>query len=368
MTRTKKSRTAHLKNNVILCIRCSEQCIHAEKHVNEGDEPIECDTCQCWYHRKCLDKVITKKDWESLTGDNQNIIFKCLECLQGRGERVNELREIKALLETKFSECQQSIKNFEKDILTKVDQKIDDRINNINTNQNSIQEELTESAKANEERFNNIEKQLQSLQSKQKQNEDKPPPTQEKLENMIEGIKDTETNMERKIKNEVKMYLETEQDKEKRKNNLIIHRLDETQDNEKDQIKRDKADVVKILETTNPELTAEMNELLEKKEIKITRLGRRKKDAVKPRPVKIVFPDEDMKRDILSGCSNLKGSHFESISVQEDLSKEQQKKNYELREQVRESNKKNEKKVCVYRGEIIPVEDHPKYSENKDEN
>ena len=32
-----------------------------EKHVNEGDEPIECDTCQCWYHRKCLDKVITKK-------------------------------------------------------------------------------------------------------------------------------------------------------------------------------------------------------------------------------------------------------------------------------------------------------------------
>ena len=75
---------------------------------------------------------------------DQNIIFKCLECLQGRGERVNELREIKALLETKFSECQQSIKNFEKDILTKVDQKIDDRINNINTNQNSIQEELTE--------------------------------------------------------------------------------------------------------------------------------------------------------------------------------------------------------------------------------
>jgi len=100
MTKTKRSRLGLLKENDIVCIECSEVCeykIQYEKK-DEGEEPIECDTCLKWYHRKCLDKAITKKDWESLTGDNQSITFKCTICIQGRGERTNELKEIKDMI------------------------------------------------------------------------------------------------------------------------------------------------------------------------------------------------------------------------------------------------------------------------------
>ena len=71
-------------------------------YENIGDEPIECDCCLKWYHRQCLDKTINKKDWESLTGENQFITFKCLDCLQERGDRVSELREIRAFIEVKI--------------------------------------------------------------------------------------------------------------------------------------------------------------------------------------------------------------------------------------------------------------------------
>lgn len=176
-----------------------------------------------------------------------------------------------------------------------------------------------------------------------------------KLESMISDLRGNETNMENKIKDEVKMYMDTQQEKDKKKNNIIIHRLEETQENKEDQIARDKTDVLKIIATTNPELITELQTSL-LQERKITRLGNKKADATKPRPLRITLPDEDIKIEILKGCSNLKDSPFSHISVQHDLTIAEQKKNQQLRKECRERKERGEK-VRLYRGEIVLEKD-----------
>ena len=61
---------------------------------------------------------------------------------------------------------------------------------------------------------------------------------------------------------------------------------------------------------------------------------------------------------------NLQDSVFSHISVQQDLTKEEQKKNYKLRQEVRERNKNGED-VCLFRGEIISKEDLPAKKQKK---
>ncbi len=65
-----------------------------------------------------------------------------------------------------------------------------------------------------------------------------------------------------------------------------------------------------------------------------------------------------MKKDILRGCKNLKNSNYKHISVQEDLTREEQEKQYQLRQELRRRIE-NGDKVRIFRGEIIPVDHQP---------
>ena len=352
MTKSKRPRLALLKNNDIMCVECEEICEHKMEYEIAGEEPIECDTCQKWYHRKCLDKTITRKDWESLTGDNHNITYKCLSCIHGRGEKINELKEIKEMIKTNTLLMQ----NLERSINDKVNKAVDSKLTEVKSSQDLLQKKVEDNETKNERRFLTIEKELKTRQEIQTNVQTKE--TSKKLESMIKDFRENESSVEKKIKEEVRMYIDTQQEKDKRKNNLIIHRLKETQDNAKDQNERDKADVLKILATTNPELIAELqNSLLEEK--KIYRLRRKEKESTKIRPIRVILPEEDIKFDILKGCSNLRNSVFSHISVQHDYTKEEQKRNYNLRKELKERIEKGEN-VCLYRGEIINKEDRPK--------
>ena len=353
MTKTKKARTLVLKDNEITCFKCEERCLHEIQHKTPGEEPIECDSCSHWFHRHCLDQTILQKDWQSLTGENQSVMFKCLSCLQGKGEKVSELREIKEMIRSN----QEMIKGLNE----KINKQIDSKLADVNSKQKAIEERLNETDKKNEERFSKIENELKNKQHN-KSEEEKNDPSQQELQTIIHKIRDTEIDMESKIKDEVKMYLDQQHDKDKRKNNLIIHRLEETQADKKEQLQRDKTDVLKIFATTNPELISEIQEsILEGN--KITRLGSKKPGATKPRPIRVVLNDEEMKWDILKGCKNLKDSIFSNISVQTDLSIEEQKANYKLRQELKKRKDEGEK-VCIYRGEIIPEEERPKKDDN----
>ena len=71
-----------------------------------------------------------------------------------------------------------------------------------------------------------------------------------------------------------------------------------------------------------------------------------------------------MKKDIFKGCRKLKGSAFSHVSIQNDLTKEEQETNYKMRQELRQR-KENGEKVCIYNNEIILEKDHPR---NKKDN
>ena len=117
-----------------------------------------------------------------------------------------------------------------------------------------------------------------------------------------------------------------------------------------------------MLSTTNQELEAELETVIAKK--KSLRLGK-KKDGVK-RPIKIELPDEDMKKDIFRGCRRLRDSAYRHVSIKNDLTRDEQERNYKLRQEVRERKERGES-VCIYNNEIIKESDHPRHRKNKAE-
>ena len=219
-----------------------------------------------------------------------------------------------------------------------------------------INDHLDKTDKIYEDKFKQLEKQLKDNKTVNANNN-----TQETLEKMMSDVKKTEINLEQRIESELKVYMNKKDDKEKRKNNIIILRLDEHSGNsEEEKIEKDRTEIKKLLNITNPELEAELENVISKK--KSLRLGKSKEGA--KRPIKLELPDEDMKKDIFKGCRKLKGSAFSHVSIQNDLTKEEQETNYKMRQELRQR-KENGEKVCIYNNEIILEKDHPR---NKKDN
>ena len=362
MTKT-RTRTAILKNEKIMCPKCSEQCLPTEDIKYETDDPIECDGCHFWLHRKCLDKRFNKKEWETLTGENQSIKFKCNSCLLDKGDKVSDIRAIRQMLENSIQDNKKMMQEMKEQIYAEVDKVVDDKIKSMNTRTNEIEEKLHSLDKKYEERFNRLEKEMK--EKKGTPNKVKELPTQANLEQMVKEVKSTEVNLEKKIKDEVKCFLVDQQEKDNRKNNLIILKMKEYEiTNKEEYIERDRAELKKLFEVTTPELAAEMETILKQKHS--FRLGIKKPNEPKPRPIRITLPDEQMKIMIFKGCKHLKDSAFSHVSIQNDLNKVEQEKAFQLRKQLRERKIAGED-VCIFRNEIILRADHPKNQKKKEE-
>ena len=92
----------------------------------------------------------------------------------------------------------------------------------------------------------------------------------------MKEVRDTEVNIEQKIHAEVKIYLDNQKEKESKLNNIMVLRLKEPAGNdEKEQIENDRTEVKKLFQKTNPESTAEIESVLDKK--KSFRLGKKKR-------------------------------------------------------------------------------------------
>ena len=252
------------------------------------------------------------------------------------------------------------MKNLEKELYKNLDKAIDSKVKELTTKQSHLEQKVENIEKKSEEKEEKYEERFLKLEQKLNEKQKSPNTNSEKLEEMMKEVKETEVSIEKKIKDEVGMYLDNKEEKERKKQNIIIHRLAETEEKEEDQKAKDKEEVKKIIQTTNPELLSELENIL-KENKNITRLG--KKNADRPRPLKIVLADEEMKKDVLKKCKNLKNSDYKHISVQEDLTREEQEKQYKLRQELRKRKQEGEK-VCIYRGEIIPEDQRPVRNDN----
>ena len=296
-----------------ICSSCEEICVD----IPEKDEEtsIQCDFCHLWYHRPCTN--ISPSIWNALD-KNDNIVFSCDSCVTNKAKSRDNLEAIKSLIEDSQKENAKLFKNIKDELFSHVDKVVDDKLKKINENNEKKQEQLSK---------------------------------------MIEEVKATEINIEQKIKTQVAMFMENKAEKDDKSNNLIIHKLPEQSISKEEQLEKDKEDITKIIEITNPELKAEFINIVNKQN-NVLRLGDKKPDAVRPRPIKIVLPDQQMKFNIFKGCKNLKNTAYKYISIQSDLSKEEQKRNFELRTELRERINKGES-VCIYKGKIIPKTQKP---------
>ena len=359
-SKTKNDLNAINNKPLKLCFKCEEPCLEdndVEKNIEE--QSIDCDSCKKWIHKKCLDRTVNENQWDFIRSSNPCILFKCTECVS---EKANLFKEFRAELTKEMTGVKDEVQSLRQAFENNTDRVITEMKNAMMPQfENLIKDKITEHTKEldhkYEERISKLEKEMKECKNNQPQASD-PPTTQSNLEKMIKDVKSTEMNLESKIKSELKVYMDNHQDKDSRKNNIIILRLNEQSGGDvKENIEKDRNELKKLLEITNPELKAEMEEILNKK--RTFRLGRNYKEGDKPRPIKIELPDEDMKKDIFEGCKYLKNSIFEHVSVQNDLTIAEQKQNYKLRQELRERKSKGEE-VCIYNNTIILKADHPK--------
>ena len=290
-----------------VCSTCEEICVDIPE--TDDETSIQCDFCNLWYHRPCTN--VPPSIWNGLN-KAKNIIFSCDSCVENKNKSKENFEAIKSLIENNQRENNKLIKNLKDELFSQVDKIVEEKL-----------------------------KQLRESNEKK----------QEYLSKMVNDVKATEINIEKNLKTQVKMYMDDKNEREDKRNNLVIHRLPETQSDVKDQQKKDQEDLTKIFEITCPEFKADFENIV-KQEKTVIRLGNKKTDSVKPRPIKIIFPDVEMKKKIFKGCKNLKGTIYEKISIQSDLTPDQQEKNYKLRIELKERKAKGEN-VCIYKGQII---------------
>ena len=196
------------KEKDILCNNCDEICFSTREGQDIiKDDIIECDVCRHWYHRKCLEKNYNKKEWDFLS-ENKNIMFKCQSCIEEKGEKFNEIRQIKIMIEKNMEENKLFMKNLEKELYKNFDKAVEKRFKEITTKQNFIERKFEEAEqktvqkdKKFEERLSKLEKQVNEKQIPQ--NPQQKEAECKKLEIMMKEVKETEVNIEKKKQAEV---------------------------------------------------------------------------------------------------------------------------------------------------------------------
>ena len=175
-----------------------------------------------------------------------------------------------------------------------------------------------------------------------------------------ERLDKVEKKLQGSVHKEIGSALNERTDIERRKMNLVVFNLPEPEsptnvawDND-EKIEKDIENITKILED---ELKIDIGE--EEILVDARRLGMKKTTTEggkpKPRPMKIVFKDLKMKREVLTAAKNLRKSTdpvANKLCINPDLTEAQRQRDKELREEMWKRRANNEN-VIIRRGEII---------------
>ena len=314
------------KFSPIKCKVCKKECLSSESFTSEDDNSINCDICNLWFHKPCIDT--STAEWEALNGGNENITYRCDDCVKNKGHNANQVQIFKQLLIENNDILFQRLASFESKILQKVDEKIDKKM----------------------EEFE--EKNEKLIESKIKEHHEK-----------VNNNKDNEQSIECTIKEHVTQKLDELKERDERKCNLMLFNIKESTKSEmKEEISDDLLSVMQVIKHTNPDLKETITNQITENNIK--RLGKKSQnppdDNNKPRPIKLTLPDEPTKFKILKNSFKLRSyPQNNKIGLKPDLTKQQQ---YEERELRKELSRRKELKedVMIFRGKVINRADHEK--------
>ena len=310
----------------VRCKICKKECLDVSCFTSDDDDSINCDICNHRFHRSCIG-ITSTSEWESLKGSNENVTFRCDDCLQNKGQNVNQLEMFQKLLEANNDVLLNRLDNFEKKILKSVDEKIENKMKEYEAKNKHVIEE-TVKAQINADSQNNQE----------------------------------QATIENAIKTQISQSFDELKDREERKCNLMLFNLKESIKIKEEEAIEDLESVKQVLQFTNPELKETTISKLSTNSI--IRLGKKPdgppNENSKPRPVKITLPDEATKFKVLKMSHTLK-SYTENprIGLKLDLTKQQLIEEKELRKEL-QRRKDLKEDVMIFRNKVILRADHQK--------
>ena len=104
-----------------------------------------------------------------MTKDNQYVMFKCLACIQDRGQKVSEMKEIKEMLHQSLTKM---FKKLEGELYDKLDKVVEGKIKELTARQTSFEKKYELAEKKSKEKDDKYEQRFKLIEQKlnEKQN------------------------------------------------------------------------------------------------------------------------------------------------------------------------------------------------------
>ena len=300
------------------------KCRDCKKLVHEQEKGIECGMCAYWMHTKCQD---VKDSLYKALKDNSDagIQWYCSHCrviangvvaevsrmAQNYQEMEKRVRKLETQIRAKaneadLSELRRELKADMSDLVTTEDLE-------------NLQQEVNATAKKE------INSAIQELEEKIPSEEDMKKMVLEEMETsrITTGNSDTgdETKAQQAEQSSETIADLTKEvmDQNNRRNNIIIHRLPEKHDTAYTSHgeTRNRGEEIQAQDLIKTVLEKDMPDAI----LKLTRLGKADKD--KTRPLLVTFKDGTTKDSFMENLKQLKGTSYETISIQHDLTKAQ---------------------------------------------
>ena len=170
--------------------------------------------------------------------------------------------------------------------------------------------------------------------------------------------------MEENIQNSFKEILTEDREKEEKKQNLVMFGVPEEKapGDTKESKKKDHEKVTDIVCFVNKD--CEPDEL---KHCTVTRLGKKKEDATRPRPIKVTFDSFELKRKTLKNARQLKEYKIKSIGISPDKTKKELEEDRTLRTELRRAKDTDQNtQYMIFEKKVMKRDEVTKIREERD--
>ena len=170
--------------------------------------------------------------------------------------------------------------------------------------------------------------------------------------------------MEENFQNSFKEILKDDRDTEEKQKNLVFFGVPEVnaQSDNKDTKKKDHEKVTDIVCFVNKDCEPE-----DLKNCTVFRIGKRKEDSDRPRPIKVTFDSFEQKRKTLKNARNLKDYKIKNIGISPDKTQKDIEEDRRLRTELRrkkESDQENE--YMIFEKKVMKRVEVTKIREDRD--
>lgn len=268
---------------------------------------LECQRCKNHFCIDCLDK--SEEEYE-IMANNDDLMWFCPSCR----DRVERNIVVDVEIEEK---CASFMRKFE-DRICMLEKAMKNKCSKTEVKE-LVQVEISSQP---------ISGKIAHLE-----NDIKSKPSKSEVDEMISlALKSNSSHKSSNIEKSVEMSVSEIRDSSRREKNVIIHGVRESPEDSPDARKEEDSkyvsDLINFVEAERDSFSS------------VVRLGRKKDDSNKPRPLKVVFKTVDSKKSLMKNLSKLKSTNsssiFHKISVTHDMTLAEREMNKSKVEEARD--------------------------------